>query len=621
MDLGRLPGNNFIDIDFEISMKKGRVRLKKEDFDLHETGIEDGTSLYEGAFDKIKLICSLTSEPAGTSCVLELSSSGPLDCQSIALYLTYQEKGVDLSGRSVPCIGKEVAHAGLHLIGKKGSTQPDTRYCGLYQSSTDPCVFLGTKIPQKNIHLYQAELLQKDTVRFTCTTSFTVGQQKKSRLQSETTYVMAGKTPLTSLQDYARHVPLLPADRFAAPLVGWNSWDYYFAALSHEDIMENCRAIADDATLSEKMSCCVIDMGWEHREGDWYANYRFPQGMAFTAQEIEKNGLTPGIWTNGCQIQNLSYNALRQGPMLLKDQYGDALVVDGMYLIDPTHPDGAAHYKAVYTRLRQDGYRIFKVDFISALLYAVNFYDEESGPYDAIRVLLTIIREAVGDESHIIGCSYPPECGAGYTDSCRIGVDIHNQWGHVRWVLEYLQLSFWENGRLFRIDPDFLVVRGKETSLEQETNVYNPFAHAPQTEGTVGARWRRGEVFDRYEAETWARIVVFAGGNIISSDRISMLNTQGKELLYNHLDPLPATAVPLDLGDHGVASFWYTQDETQHHLLIINHEDDRRVAVFDFSRFGLAEPAMIQSSEGKARLTDGIIYVNLERHESSVVTW
>ncbi len=621
MEINKLLGKNFIDADFEVSLKNGRIRLNRQDFNLRYVGMTNGAYIYEGGYDKLRVTCSLLPEGGGISWTTELESSVPLECESIALHLTYREKGVDLSDRRVPCAGKNVADSGLHKIGKWGRTKEDTRFCGLFESSTNPCVFLGTKIPQKNLHLYQALLMEKDTVRFTATTSFTVGQQKNLKLKTETTWILTGKTPLESLLAYASHIPTLPDDRFAAPLIGWNTWDYYFSALSHEDIMENCEAIAGDEVLTRHMKCCILDMGWEHREGDWYANYRFPLGMEHTAEEIKKKGLVPGIWTNGCQIQTLSYNALRKGRMLLKDQYGDPLVVEGMYVIDPTHPDGAAHFYGIYSRLYGYGYRIFKVDFVDSLLFARDFYKEDYGPYDAIRELFSIVRKAVGSDSHIIGCSYPAECGSGYTDSNRISVDIHNQWGHVRWVMEYLQLSFWENGRLFRIDPDFLLVRGKDTSLEEETNVYNPFANAPKIVGDVSERWRRGEVFDRYEAETWANVVVFAGGNIINSDRLSMLNEKGKELLHTHLEPLPMTAMPLDLGEDGVSSFWYSGNDDKNHLLMINHGNLKDEVIFDFAQYRLAAPVHITANKKDVAYVDSKITAILERHESVVINW
>ena len=96
------------------------------------------------------------------------------------------------------------------------------------------------------------------------------------------------------------------------------------------------------------------------------------------------------------------------------------------------------------------------------------FYDKDAGVNDAIRQLFDIIRSAVGEESHIIGCGFPAGVGPGYVNSSRVGVDIHSHWNNVKWVCEFLQVSYWQNGRLYRVDPDFITVRGRETAEVSE---------------------------------------------------------------------------------------------------------------------------------------------------------
>jgi hypothetical protein len=53
--------------------------------------------------------------------------------------------------------------------------------------------------------------------------------------------------------------------------------------------------------------------------------------------------------------------------MLIKNEYGDPLMVDGRYTLDPTHPESKEYLKELYTRLYNDGYRFFKIDFLVLL--------------------------------------------------------------------------------------------------------------------------------------------------------------------------------------------------------------------------------------------------------------
>lgn len=620
MLLRKLFGENFADIEIEVVLRDGRIRLFGSDFALCYIGRQGKSDVFQGEYAEVKL--TIFVEQTGDETIFDalLESGKALDCQSIAFRLLYREEGVDFSDRRVICAGKNVANSGLHRIGEHGGTKEDSRYCGLFQGSQKPCVFFATKFPQKNLHLYQTKLNACDEVLFTATTYFPEGQRKKTSLRTEQTILMQNSTPLQSLQKFASYYPPLPEDRFPKPLCGWNSWDYYFSALESADILENADAIANHPKLKEALSCLVIDMGWEHREGEWYANYRFPEGMEAITKEIRARGLVPGVWTNGAQIRVLSYPALRQGEMLLKDENGTPIQVDGMYVVDPTHPEGEAYLHETYSRLYGYGFRIFKVDFVDAILQGDRFYDQDAGPYDAIRKVMSIVRQAIGEDAHIIGCSYPPECGAGYVDSSRIGVDIHNQWGHARWVMEYLQHSFWENGKLFRIDPDFLLVRGKDTSLEEETNVFNPFEFLPYEEGSVTNRWRRGEVFDRYEAETWANVSVFSGGNLFFADRFSMLNEAGWAMVESHLEPEETAAIPLDFGEGSIASFWYIPKGDGGKLLMINQNEEDTVLEFPFAEYGLQAPAAV-SADKEVRYEGAVVKATLRRHESTVICW
>lgn len=598
----------------QVSCEGGRVLLNENDFQMKL--IQAGT--WRGSFAGLTLWLRWEDRQRLSA---QMDNNMNMSCDSIQWVVVYKDVTKDLTNSFVPCAGMDVFNSGLFHLGKCKKTKPDSQISGLYLGANEPCLFLGTKLPQKNLHLYQAELKSKSVVKFTATTYFTEGQRKKSTLHTETTFIFEGLMPLQAMTRYSEHVPQLLPEKFAKPLVGWNSWDYYFSALTHDDIIENADVICNDSILNKKLSCIIIDMGWEHREGEWYANYRFTEGMEKMAEDIRIRGLTPGIWTNGCQVQCLSYPALRMSDMLIRIVSGAPLVVDGMYVLDPTHPIGKKFLFETYSRLYGYGYRIFKVDFVSALLKADRFYDPECGPYDAIRQLFSIVRLAVGENSHIIGCSYPVECGPSYVNSSRIGVDIHNQWSHVRWVLEYLQLNYWQNGRTCRIDTDFLVVRGKDTSLEEETNVFNPNGHLLNEEGRVTSRWRYGPVFDRHEAETWAAIVSLSGGNIILSDRLSKLNAEGWKILYNQLETFGTSIVPLDLGETELASLWYGEmSDGSHYLLIINLAEQAREMQFCFEPYNLVPPeTTINNKNGTYE--DGTFTVMLQRHESVVLHW
>ena len=250
------------------------------------------------------------------------------------------------------------------------------------------------------------------------------------------------------------------------------------------------------------------------------------------------------------------------------------------------------------------------------------FHQEGMGPYDAIRELFRIIRGCVGSESHIIGCSLPEECGSGVADSGRTGIDIHNQWTHVEWVVDSLLHNYWLQGRVWINDPDFLIVRGSDTSLEKETNVMNPRRFNPNPQGFT-KRWRQGPVFQYDEARTWTNLVILTGGSVFLSDRIAMLNRKALELIYLALEPSGAAAEPLDLADEARPSFWLQKLPDGNRLGLINWSKEEVTVTFDFERFGLPVPDVISDFWGEREIVteQSRIHFVLKGHASALLSY
>lgn len=522
-------------------------------------------------------------------------------------------KGRKIADCRVPLPCSDARHSGVVKL--EDETPQSSMMTGLLYGADKPCFFLGTRLPQNNVHHYQVRRIDEDTVTITGTTEFTVGQSVMEKLHTETTLVFEGDTPLNTMRKYADHLADIPVPE---PMVGWNSWDYYFTTVSSQAVRENLAFIQNDPKLSGELKAVVVDDGWETCVGEWYANHRFPEGLTYLADLIQSYGMIPGIWTNGPQTESLCEPALRHPEYYTLDEFGIPFTVDGKQVLDPTHPAAEAFILDTYTRLYEAGFRIYKVDFLSTLVQAKRFHDASCGPYEAIRRLLRLVRKAVGPDSHIVGCSYPPECGPGIVDSSRISIDIHNHWPHVLWIMEHMQAKFWCNGKLFRSDPDMLVVRGSETSLEEETNVFNPWNLVPPGKDRFSSRWRRGPVFNAIEAETWANLVVFSGGDIMLGDRLSMLNDTGLEIVYTHLKPHLHAAVPLDLGDREVSEYWF--DSHTASMLMVNTEESVRKMVLDFARYSICAPNVVACDKPYTYI-NGVLQVTLRPHESAIINF
>ena len=614
-------------------------RLESKDFALSGEADPQGSLILSGAAQGVAIRWHFRPERGGMRVQLSISSEQPLACQRLdSLTLTYHPGGCVDEWR-IPTLGDSVESVGLPRVAQLAETvgtnpiqgkAGEAKYArgsllrGAFADGHTIGLFLGTLLPQNFRHLYTVERVGRDALCFTATTHFlALKSEEKSETSgarqwvSETTWCCTSLPIRAAIAAYAGHLPILES---GTPAIGWNSWDYYFSALRQDDILENMDAILANPVLAAGLKYIVVDMGWEHCWGEWQANYRFPDGLEHLAAAIRARGFIPGIWTAPLIIHPLSYPGLRNGEMLIQNQWGDPWPSPegGQYAVDPTHPAGQAFLREVFTRLYQAGFRFFKIDFVSALLSAPRFHDTSKGPYGALADFFRLVRECVGYESHILGCSLPAECGPGLADSHRIGIDIHNQWSHIEWVVDFLQLAYWQNQRIAVNDPDFLVVRGQETSLEAETNVLNPMAHHPNP-----PRWRRGPVFNREEARTWATLVNLSGGNVFLSDRLAMLNLTGTALVERVLQPTGVAAVPLDLGENDRPALWHMALPGENRLGVINWSDAPVTKTICFADWQMPAPEqMIDFWTGQViPIADGLLHLALAPHACRYFRW
>jgi hypothetical protein len=610
-------GSGVDSLGFQAEIEHCTVELNSTQLDLalHEDGDD---LVFSGQWRDVTIRWRWTPQAGGFVVRLELRGAHPLHCRSVeSLRLRYAPPGGAASWRILSDDDDVFASIGAVPVAELGAAgSGGTLLKGAFRDSASPGLLLATPLPQRFLHRYHA-CLDGDALTLTATTSFPVGMLGQHEIISEETWVCASLPARQAIRTYAGFVPLMQPH--PVPPVGWSSWDYYFTAVWLDDIIENMEAVRRDPALAQHVTSILVDEGWEHQPGAWEPNYRFPGGMTRLADEIRSRGFTPAVWLAPVHVHPESPLALRSPQALVKNRHGDPQVVDGrMFMLDPTHPEGQAFLRDVFTRLYDAGFRCFKLDFVLCLLEAEQFHDPTKGHYDALRDMLAHIRAAVTEDSHLLGCGVPAACGPRLVESGRIAVDIHNQWSHVTWIVEQLSVRYWMHNRIWVNDPDYLVVRGRDTSNEAETNVLNPRANDPQA-----GRWRSGPVFSYDEARTWASIVALSGGSVRLSDRLDMLNERGRALLRHLIVPTGVAAEPLDLCDARHPALWHQSLADQERLTVINWADQARELAVDFARYGLPPPAAVRDWwDGETyRLDAGVLRLRLAAHACMVVSW
>ena len=86
---------------------------------------------------------------------------------------------------------------------------------------------------------------------------------------------------------------------------------------------------------------------------------------------------------------------------------------------------------------------------------------------ESYRLAMVAIRDAVGDESIILGCNAPNWASLGLVDAMRTTDDISRTPEAVDLVARAGRRRSWQSNRLWTADPDCLVVTGSKLTAEQ----------------------------------------------------------------------------------------------------------------------------------------------------------
>lgn len=571
----------------------------------HLTAGEDG--VYTGTYRGVSIVWRLVPVAGGFGAELEISSEKPLNvCRmdSIVLDIGKQERPVRYGFYT-----NSFAYGETRYPDEVGI---DREYVadgvGVYKNFCTPGVTVCGLAPFRNLCGAGVVTRLSGDVELFVKTEFTVEASRSKRLVSEKAYYLEGLTA-EEFGDWYRN--LLPQSSFPMPkLTGWNTWDYYLDRVTPEDVLENLAAL-EKMPFRDRLDYVVIDDGWQKEWGVWTENGKFSCGIASLAEAINKAGFKAGIWMAPLAVRKED-SLWRSHPEWFCKEPDGSFFSDGMYYLDPTHPEAREYILDHYRYQYRAGYRLFKIDYLSPLLKVKTFHDPEAAPYSALQNLMEDVRRVTGEDVVILGCSLPVQCGADVAPSMRIGVDIHNHWDHVYWIADSLKYTWAYNGRVTRIDPDFMVVRGAETADEELIweggyNGFIPPARALESESECFKRhWRHGDQFNSLEAETWANLVAVCGGNIFLSDRLSVLNERGVEILKNALSVAGELGRPRYLvTDDRRPSVW----ESERSMVVINWSDEAAT---------LTVPGVKHSLESRKpfALSEGTLTVTLAPHES-----
>ena len=355
------------------------------------------------------------------------------------------------------------------------------------------------------------------------------------RQRSERLWVRAGGDPVVLLEDWAERTGREMQARVpATPPAGWCTWYYFYGENTAQDVLDNVAAISEHEL---PLDLILLDDGYQTGIGDWLSldAEKFPQGMEPVTAAIRAAGRTAGIWTAPFGAAADSCLFAEHPDWFLRDETGEPVVgwvhwgVD-CYALDCTHPDVLAWLREIFGRMRAEwGMEFFKIDFIFAAARPGRRYDPTATRAQALRRGVEAIREAIGDETFLLGCGAPLMVCVGLVDGMRVGPDVDPNW-HPIWRND-LSMPSTENalrnslarapfhGRLWANDPDCLLVRQRGPDMDLVLN----------------------------EVRTLAALVALLGGMTLDSDHLSAIRPGRLKYLRQALPPTGVSARPLDL--------------------------------------------------------------------------
>jgi hypothetical protein len=293
---------------------------------------------------------------------------------------------------------------------------------------------------------------------------------------------LSADDPDTALQGYARAVAVQDGAR-VNPIRLWCSWySGFYDRVTEEAFVENARlARAADVPVEYFQ----LDDGYQRCVGDWLiTNDRFPSGLAALAATIADLGFQPGIWTAPFALSRKCQAFVDHPDWVVADRRGRPVPAGFImgkfgpryyYGLDTTRPEVIEWIETLYRTLRAMGWRLFKVDFLTAASVPGVRHDPTVTRAEAYRRGLEAVRRGVGDDALLLSGIGPVLGNAGLMDIQRLGPDTSfggASWRNrmQRWMNDRMTPGFYNNslGSLARSFTDGILWSGDGDALIQQ---------------------------------------------------------------------------------------------------------------------------------------------------------
>jgi len=337
---------------------------------------------------------------------------------------------------------------------------------------------------------------------------------------------------------------------------GYNTWDFFRHDIYSKELLPVLSSLKTfNKSYPAKLRYFTLDDGWFPQRGSWEFDLKkFPEGENGWAKTVNEAGMVPGVWispfwSNKDMVDKYQMTVLEEVP--------DNVI---RYRVDPSDPNVKKYVIERFRELSQSGYKYFKIDFLGLAYTDRPYKYSKFSPERVIRKFIADIRQAIGPDAFLLGCSTVIAPCAMICDGARIMSDITENWNVTKDIYLRIAYRYWMNGNLFNTDPDFFVGRGPETLKE---GAY------PGNGLETGDRQYEG--FDYTKAKTWATMCFALGGHFNWGDNPNGVKKEISDLAATLAQYGPGQpGVPLDLMDTEQPTKWLRVNNGQEYIILIN---------------------------------------------------
>jgi hypothetical protein len=379
----------------------------------------------------------------------------------------------------------------------------------------------------------------KNTFNFTVESVYAEGHVLPAgkSLSSDRVLINVGGNPYETLEAYGSALGKAN-DALTGKIVnGWCNWFYTHDIFDEKEILENAEFVSHN--LKEYgLEYIQIDEGFQRMHGEWEGNSRFPLGLKSFAAKVKDLGLKPGIWIAPFVISENSWVHKNHPDWLLKNADGSLKRIGPWpgentdwftnenpkrYSLDITHPQAEQWFTELIDSIANNwGFEMIKIDFVAWTVFSADhFYDPAASPAEVYKKALKIMHSVAGDDCHILDCG-PGHVSAGSIHSMRVEYDQNYGFFPEVWKQYFLGYSssagalgkrYFYHNRAWTNDIDHICL-----DLVSET-----------------------------QAEAIASLIALSGGNLMSGDRLTVLDASKIDILQKVFPASGITARPINL--------------------------------------------------------------------------